>query len=264
MSLETEKNWLWTWLCPLGSPRVNYRRFTYIEFEEDATKRSEVEILLAQMLRDYHTYSDVDQNLFRQLGYPRLAATLAGDQRPNDHRTRMGNFMEILAYELAKASGYDLPVLRLRYNPNPEQSMKGDDILGFRFAQEGKERDTVLVGEAKFRKEYKKRAVEEAYEALTRSFRPYPRSMEFVRTILSLRGDIATADKVDLLRRKLASNPESVERKYMLIMGTVGRHPDPFRYLDELNEIRTGVIAAYVVFQEEFTSWLEQAYECRG
>jgi len=113
MSLETDKNWLWAWLCRVESPQVNYRRFTYIEFEEDATKRSTVEIPLAKMLRDYHTYSDVDQHLFCQLGYPKLAATLAGDQRPNDYPTRMGNFMEILACELAKACGYDLPVLRL-------------------------------------------------------------------------------------------------------------------------------------------------------
>ena len=34
---------------------------------------------------------------------------------------------------ICAASGTCLPVYRLRYNPNIEQSMKGDDVLAFDF-----------------------------------------------------------------------------------------------------------------------------------
>jgi len=253
--------WLWAWLKHNKQPVMQYRRFAYIEFEEDSTKRTEIETSLAEMLRDYHTHSAVDQNLFRQLGFPRLAATIVGDQRPRKYKTRVGNLMEVLTCEIAKTQGYVFPVLRLQLNPNPDESMRGDDVLGFRFPPDGDDYSAVLVGEAKFRKTYQKKAVEDAYEALSKGFRPFPHSMEFVATILTLRHEIMLAEKVNNLRHILDSNPDRIDRNYLLSLGTVGRHQDPFVYLENLDTLRQNVIAVYVVFQEGFIPWIEQVYE---
>lgn len=260
--ISSEANgWLWAWLRYNNQPATQYRRFAYIEFEEDSMQRTEIEPFLVEMLRDYHTHSAVDQNLFRQLGFPRLAATIVGDQRPRKYETRVGNLMEILTCEIAKTQDYVFPVLRLQFNPNPDQSMKGDDVLGFRFPPNNDDHSTVLVGEAKFRKTYHKKAVEDAYEALSNGFRPYPHSMEFVSTISTLRRDIMLADKVNRLRHLLASNPEQVNRNYLLSLGTVGRHQNPFECLEALDTILPNVATIYMVFQEEFISWVERVYE---
>ena len=127
--------WIWsTWLKERWPPRLEYKRFKYMEFVEDKSKRPAIECALAKLLYEYHTHLSVDINLLAHLKYRQLASVLTAsfDQRPRDRRTRSGNFIEILACELAKQQGYDIPVLRLQYNPNRDQSMKGDDILGFR------------------------------------------------------------------------------------------------------------------------------------
>ena len=131
-----EAAWIWSkWLRPQYRPSLSYRNFTHYEFIEDDTKREDVKGELAKLIYNYHASSPVNMNLLVKLKYRRLATVFANssDQRPHENKTRTGNLIEILACEFAKKQGYDIPVLRLRYNPNPEQSMKGDDILGFKF-----------------------------------------------------------------------------------------------------------------------------------
>ena len=51
---------------------------------------------------------------------------------PQALTTQKGNFAEVfLAEYLISTTDMDLPVYRLRYNTNPDQSMKGDDVLLF-------------------------------------------------------------------------------------------------------------------------------------
>lgn len=49
---------------------------------------------------------------------------------PQDFTTQKGNFAEVfLAEYLSSTTDAQLPIYRLRYNTNPDQSMKGDDVL---------------------------------------------------------------------------------------------------------------------------------------
>src|SRR5712692_8809238 len=128
--------WIWSkWLKLRDQSQFKYRHFTHYEFIEDEMGRSEIQDDLAKLLYSYHSSSPINTNLLAQLKYRQLASVLtrSGDMRPHDTKTRSGNLVEILACEFAKKLGYDIPILRLQYNPNPEQSMKGDDILGFQF-----------------------------------------------------------------------------------------------------------------------------------
>lgn len=257
--------WIWSqWLREQDRPDLNYQGFTHYEFVEDETQRDDVKDTLAKLLYDYHTISPVNTNLLSQLRYRQLASVLirGNDQRPRDSNTRSGNLVEILACEFAKKQGYDIPVLRLQYNPNPDQSMKGDDILGFQFSERRTEKGALLVGEGKFRTRFEKIVVQEAYEGLRKKNRSSPVSMEFVATILALEGDQHTAAKIRQLRQRLASQDEQIVQEHLLFLGTIGQPQNPFEYLEEYEEhLLPHLIAVNIVFQSNFRDWIAEVYE---
>lgn len=98
---------------------------------------------------------------------------------PTNETTRKGNLAEVLLAEYVTAScGIALPVYRLRYNPNIEQSMKGDDVLAFDL-----DADPVrlVVGEAKFRSTSSSTVVKEIIGNLAKSHKGgLPTSLQFV------------------------------------------------------------------------------------
>ena len=258
-------NWLWSqWLKEQDRPDLKYRRFTHYEFVEDETQRDEVKDTLAKLLYDFHTRSPVNINLLSQLRYRQLASVLTrgNDQRPRESTTRSGNLVEILACEFAKKQGFNIPVLRLQYNPNPDQSMKGDDILGFQFAERRTEKDALLVGEAKFRTRFERVVVQEAYEGLRKKKRSYPVSTEFVATILALEGDQHTAAKIRQLRYRLASQDKQIIQEHLLFLGTIGQPQNPFEYLEEYEEhLLPHLMAVNIVFQSNFRDWIAEVYQ---
>jgi hypothetical protein len=76
------------------------------------------------------------------------------------------------------ASNLTLPVYRLRYNPNVDQSMKGDDVLAFDLDADPVR---VVVGEAKFRGISSSVAVIEIVDGLLRSHKAgVPVSLQFI------------------------------------------------------------------------------------
>lgn len=98
---------------------------------------------------------------------------------PRTDTTRKGNFAEVVLAEYVTAtSSLQLPVYRLRHNPNVDQSMKGDDVLAFDLDSDPMR---ILVGEAKFRKTPSAAAVSEIVDGLLRSFHnAVPVSLQFV------------------------------------------------------------------------------------
>jgi hypothetical protein len=98
---------------------------------------------------------------------------------PTNPNTRKGNLAEVvLAEYVAAAARLTVPVYRLRYNPNVNESMKGDDVLAFDLESEPAR---VVVGEAKFRGAPTRSAVVEIVQALVRSHRGgIPTSLQFV------------------------------------------------------------------------------------
>ena len=129
----------------------------------------------------------------RELGYPITDGTTR--RFPISDKTRKGNLAEVFLAEYVVASTpADLPVYRLRYNPNVEQSMKGDDVLAFDFSSK---RTRILVGEAKFRTTPSKKAVQDIVGGLVRSHDgSLPASLQFVADRLFEAGDPTLGDRV--------------------------------------------------------------------
>jgi len=115
---------------------------------------------------------------------------------PINPNTKKGNWGEIfLAEYLTSTCNVSLPVYRLRYNPNVDQSMKGDDVLAFDLDSDPVR---ILIGEAKFRSTPSKQVVEDIVEALTKSHRAgIPVSLQFVVDRLFDEGHAKLAARVD-------------------------------------------------------------------
>jgi len=112
--------------------------------------------------------------------------------------TQKGNLGEIILGEyLTASSGLELLVYKLQYNPNVEQSMKGDDILLF---EKDNVQNKVIMGEAKFRTTRNKKALDDIVGSL--SIKNLPISLTFVCDRLEEMGKIDLADEID----KLISN----------------------------------------------------------
>lgn len=98
---------------------------------------------------------------------------------PQNPTTQKGNFAEVfLAEYLCATTAAELPIYRLRYNPNVEQSMKGDDVLLFDLDSDPVR---IIVGESKFRGVPDKQAVVDIVDGLVRSNKAgLPISLMFV------------------------------------------------------------------------------------
>ena len=165
--------------------------------QDDGTRDETVEQLREALIR-HHASEEMRkrdrrkrENL-RQLGYP--VSDTDTHRFPRADKTRKGNLAEVfLAEYIVAGADAELPVYRLRYNPNIEQSMKGDDVLAFDFHSE---RVRILVGEAKFRGTPSKSAVEDIVAGLVWSYQAgLPASLQFVADRLF------ETDNIDLGRR---------------------------------------------------------------
>jgi hypothetical protein len=114
---------------------------------------------------------------------------------PTNASTQKGNLAEIvLAEYIVATTATALPVYRLRYNPNVDQSMKGDDVLAFDLDANPVR---LLVGEAKFRGTSAPAAVKEIVEGLVRSYKAgIPASLQFVADRLFEAGDAPLGERV--------------------------------------------------------------------
>ncbi|ELE1939531.1 DUF1837 domain-containing protein [Vibrio cholerae] len=115
---------------------------------------------------------------------------------PTHSDTQKGNLTEVfLAEYICASSEAELPVYRLRHNPNVEQSMKGDDVLAFDFRGQ---KPRIIIGEAKFRGTPSKLAVEEIINGLNSSYQGgLPASLQFVADRLYESGNNVLADQVE-------------------------------------------------------------------
>jgi hypothetical protein len=107
--------------------------------------------------------------------------------------TQKGNLGEIILGEYLSAStDLELLVYKLHYNPNVEQSMKGDDILLF---EKDDIQSKIIMGEAKFRATKSKQALDDIVSSL--STKNLPISLTFVCNRLEEMGEVDLADEID-------------------------------------------------------------------
>ncbi|PLS78875.1 MAG: hypothetical protein CYG59_16190 [Chloroflexi bacterium] len=211
------------WLVP-ASPVAHYTHFEHHPLQEEPGARDTVLAGLTRLVFDYHNDPSEYRSDLEWLGFPGVAAEL--DRRPRAAATRMGNFGEIVASEYVQhALGYDMPIVRLRYNPNPNQSMKGDDVLAFKFGQADGSGREVLVGEAKVRQRFATDVVEEAYEQLSSSQRrPIPTSLTFVAYVLRREGQMEKAEAVLTFLNTFLPH----RKRWLLFIATSNQPRDPF------------------------------------
>ncbi len=137
---------------------------------------------------------------------------------PQADKTRKGNLAEIfLAEYISSSSGATLPIYRLRFNPNVEQSMKGDDVLAFDFSADPVR---ILVGEAKFRSTPSKNSVQNMVKALLASHRcGVPASLQFIADMLFSSGNSDLGQRIEDCAEMIASGTHDL-RYVGLLMST--------------------------------------------
>lgn len=102
---------------------------------------------------------------------------------PRNLNTQKGNLAEVvLAEYLMATDSVSLPVYRLRFNQNVEQSIKGDDVLAFDLDSDP---IRIIVGETKFRSTPSPKDVRDIVESLVKAHtRRIPSSLQFIADIL--------------------------------------------------------------------------------
>lgn len=138
----------------------------------------------AKSLIDFH-YSPASikalKKRFEKLGFKEFSTYYAQSRKlPRNVNTRKGNAVEVLMteYSLAAIDKTDLTYShRFRYNPNVDQSMKGDDMLIVDFSDEAN--PTIYIGEAKFRKTVDKAVLDDVKKSLAKD--KMPLSLTFLR-----------------------------------------------------------------------------------
>lgn len=173
--------------------------------EENVSYRAAAVDMLAQWIVDYHAHKHQLRRITEQkaildkyhLGkYVDKLKIL-----PTSDTTQKGNLGEIVLIEYLKNSRGFIPyVHKLQYNPNSNQSMKGDDVLLFNPKDLNSE---VIYGECKFRSKPAKQVVKDIINNLEGDER-FPASIEFVANVLEDRGQYDLADAITDLHIKIA------------------------------------------------------------
>lgn len=113
---------------------------------------------------------------------------------PENDKTKKGNFAEIVLCEyLQESSGLKPIILRLRYNQNVDQSMKGDDVILFDVTNVF---NRLIVGEAKYRTQMAKKVVDDINFVFGGTTR-LPISIPFISQVLRDKGQHDLADNLD-------------------------------------------------------------------
>lgn len=148
--------------------------------KNDPQKKDELISVMTQWIVNHHVSPEsIERDRKRRDALERQGLHDPTQRLPRNTSTQKGNWAEILLAEYVAAScNAQLPVYRLRYNPNVDQSMKGDDVLAFDLNSVPVR---VLVGEAKFRSTSTKVVVGELIDALEKSHSGnIPASLQFV------------------------------------------------------------------------------------
>lgn len=162
-------------------------------------------------LRNHHTNSQKLQRIrktIKALGVD--AKMIHQSPYPQADKTRKGNFAEVILAEYIKACATaQLPVYRLRYNPNVEQAMKGDDVLMFDLDSNPVR---IIVGESKFRGTPSKQVVVDILDALKKSHNAgLPVSLAFVVDRLFESGQDDLAEKLNSFTLMFLENKLTID-----------------------------------------------------
>ena len=172
---------------------------------------------------------------------------------PTNPSTQKGNLAEVvLAEYIAAANEVSLPVYRLRYNPNVEQAMKGDDVLAFDLDSDPVR---VIVGESKFRTISSRAAVTDIIEGLVRSYKGgIPASLQFVANRLFETGKAELGERI--LECTTLFALEKLRLEYVgLLMGDTRSANRMNQHTDSLIFFRSQVSKSDDCFPPKYLFW---------
>lgn len=169
---------------------------------------------LVQWLAEKLVHHHYDQTRIERLkqkytdaGFPQYAEQ--NRNLPRADKTKKGNATEILLIEyIESCQGKPLiKAFKLRYNPNVDQAIKGDDTLmvDIKVDDKGKDSLKIFLGESKFRATPVKKVIEDITESLGKDKLP----LSFSFLISELSRDSATKPTADLLDSFLISEIKS-------------------------------------------------------
>ncbi len=158
-------------------------------------------------LLQYHYQDKAIQMMktnLEKLGLPKFAQYYEQARKmPKNLKTQKGNAVEVLMteYSLAAINKSDLTFAhRFRYNPNVDQSMKGDDMLIVDFSNTA--HPVIYLGEAKYRNSVSKQVIDDVLKSLSKG--KMPLSLTFLRDC-SETNDTESALLDDLFTKALSN-----------------------------------------------------------
>ncbi|MEK6477088.1 Hachiman antiphage defense system protein HamA [Catalinimonas sp. 4WD22] len=143
--------------------------------EADSQNETLVEWMARKLIN--HHYSDFRlkrlKDKFRSLGFNKYAEQ--HKKLPSADKVKKGNATEIILTDYIQTSLKKelVKVFKLRYNPNIDQAIKGDDTLMVDLIEEkGFEKIRIYLGEAKFRKTPSKEVIQDITNSLSKDTLP--------------------------------------------------------------------------------------------
>ncbi|MDK2842549.1 MAG: hypothetical protein PWQ17_2055 [Anaerophaga sp.] len=258
VALLDQNNFIRHWVDTLSNG--HFIKFKHYSLSELPGSRSKIAKPLAEHIWEHHHDRKLLAKSLEVLGYHTLAEVYC-DKRPKKRDTRMGNFGEIVtsAY-MEQQLGYQVPIYRLRYNPNPEQSIKGDDVIGFKFGTQEKEQRIICVAESKVRKHYDTNILNEAYEGIKKSYgQVEPTSLNFIYERLVERGDYDLARKVHSFLNHF-SMKKTYSKEYLIFLVSEHRHITPTRKLHNQSDIIEG-LSIYEFKLSDIHPFIDELFE---
>jgi hypothetical protein len=223
MPQVTRNNFDATWLEPT-QPAETYTKFSHIALREKQGVRPSIKAALAQAVIDHHLHYKIVARKLKKYGYSKTAAFLSS-RLPRDHKTRMGNFGEVVSTEhLRQGCGYETPVFKLRFAENFGLPMRGEDIIAFRIDASGRI-VRMCVGEAKASDAFHRDVVVRAHARLDKAYHPFPVSLSMIANILYDRGDDDLGEQVERIIERLATRPFPRDNWIFVITGSLPHDP---------------------------------------
>ena len=221
------------WLT-LGQKNPTYTKFDHSPMRERAGTRDSVKAALKSAVVDHHKPARLVAGLLKKHGFEKASRILTS-QLPRSHKTRMGNFGEVISSEhLRQRYGYTMPVFKLRYAEHFGLSTRGEDILGFEL-NAMKRIFSICLGEAKALGQFNSSTVKSAHERLANAFNPFPVSLSLIANILYEREDFDLADQVERIIARLAF--ETFPRTNWIFIICAAESQVPFDTIEEKSDV---------------------------
>lgn len=211
----------------------------------------------AKCLINYH-YSPTSikslKKRFEQLGFPEFFSYYVQSRKlPQNERTQKGNAVEVLMteYSLAAINKPNLTFAhRFRYNPNVDQSMKGDDMLIVDFSDH--KNPVIYLGEAKFRKNVNTTVLKDVKDSLSKG--KMPLSLTFLRDCF----ETVDSDKYEKLDNVLLYKLSEYDIRYI---GFIVGDKNAFKKIEEKWECNNPKHIMLVLSLDEPENFVAQSFD---